>query len=82
MNRANQGLIQRDGVLDLVLSGHTPRELASRYGVTEWTIRRWLAHAQRRKELPYRQQAASTQSASEGRSGRRPALFTQTPIAG
>ncbi|HEV7431758.1 MAG TPA: hypothetical protein VGN77_01845 [Steroidobacteraceae bacterium] len=61
MNRANQGLIQRDEILDLVLSGRSPRALATQYGVTEWTIRRWIAHAQRRKGLPYWQQMAGAQ---------------------
>lgn len=70
MNRANQGLIHRDAVLDLVLSGHAPRELASRFGVTEWTIRRWLAHAQRRTQLPYWQQVGSTPSGSQTHSAR------------
>jgi DNA-binding CsgD family transcriptional regulator len=64
MNRANQGLIPRDAILDRVLAGHTPRELASQFGVTEWTIRRWLAHAQRRRNLPYWQQLGGMPSGS------------------
>jgi hypothetical protein len=67
MNRANQGLMPRDAVLDLALSGHTPRDLANRYGVTEWTIRRWITHAQRRKQLPYWRQMASASSPTQGR---------------
>ncbi len=65
MNRANQGLMPRDAVLDLAQSGHTPRDLATRYGVTEWTIRRWISHAQRRKQLPYWRQMASAVPAAE-----------------
>lgn len=67
MNRANQGLMPRDAVLELALSGHTPRALATRYGVTEWTIRRWISHAQRRKQLPYWRQMASAWGGSDYR---------------
>jgi len=55
----NKALVQRDEILDLVLAGHSPRTLAGQFGVTEWTIRRWVAHAQRRKHLPYWQQMTS-----------------------
>jgi len=44
---------QRDQILELALAGHTPRTLATRFGVTEWTIKRWVAHAHRRRELAY-----------------------------
>ena len=67
MNRANQGLIPRDAILDRVLAGHSPRELANQFGVTEWTIRRWLAHAQRRRQLPYWQQMAGAISSAGSR---------------
>ncbi len=67
MNRANQGLMTREAVLELAESGHTPRALASRFGVTEWTIRRWISHAQRRRQLPYWQQMPGTSSGSEHR---------------
>jgi transposase len=40
-------------VLDLALAGHKPRALAAQFPVTEWTIKRWLAHARRRRQLPY-----------------------------
>lgn len=69
MNRANQGLMTREAVLELAESGQTPRELASRFGVTEWTIRRWIAHAQRRRQLPYWQQMPGSLAHSESRSG-------------
>ena len=45
-------------VLDLALAGHKPRTLATQYPVTEWTIKRWLAHARRRRQLPYWQHIA------------------------
>jgi len=43
----------RQEVLELALAGHKPSALATRYPVTEWTIKRWLAHARRRRQLPY-----------------------------
>lgn len=43
----------RQMVLELALAGHKPRTLATQYPVTEWTIKRWLAHARRRRQLPY-----------------------------
>jgi transposase len=67
MNRANQGLIHRDAILDRVLAGHTPGALASQFGVTKWTIRRWLAHAQRRRQLPNWKQMAGAPSGSHRR---------------
>jgi transposase len=92
MNRANQGLMTRDAILDRVLAGHTPKALAGQFGVTTWTIRRWLAHAQRRRPLPYGQQMAGAPFGSESRDDRVeflqaewtgaawPASFTQTPM--
>ena len=70
-NSSNQPSARRDEILDLVLSGHAPSDLASQFGVTEWTIRRWVAHAQRRKHLPYWQQMARAPSGSEGRNDRK-----------
>jgi len=92
MNRANQGLIPREAVLDRVLAGHTPRALASQFGVTQWTIRRWVAHAQRRRQLPHGQPLAGALFAAETRNDRskflqaggtgatQPASFAQTPM--
>ena len=51
---------QRKQVLDLALAGHKPRALATQYPVTEWTIKRWLAHARRRRQLPYWQHIGDT----------------------
>ena len=45
--------VQRDLIMDLALAGHSPRTLAFQFGVTEWTIKRWIAHAYRRRQLPY-----------------------------
>jgi transposase len=45
--------MQRELILKLALSGHKPKALAGQFGVTEWTIRRWIAHARRRRQLPY-----------------------------
>jgi transposase len=69
MNRANQGLMPRHAVLDLALSGHKTRDLANRFGVTEWTIRRWISHAQSCRELPYWRQMGTGPSSLEPRQG-------------
>ena len=53
MTSKNDYRSQRQLVLDLALAGHKPRTLAAQYPVTEWTIKRWLAHARRRRQLPY-----------------------------
>lgn len=68
--KSNRASAQRDEVLVLVLSGHSPRVLASQFGVTEWTIRRWVARAARRKHLPYWKRMASASSGSESRDDR------------
>jgi transposase len=44
---------ERDMILDLAAAGHSPRTLALQFGLTEWTIRRWMAHARRQAQLPY-----------------------------
>jgi Helix-turn-helix domain len=59
MSRRNQISVQREAILDLASSGHTPSALASRFGMTEWAIRRWVAQARRREQLPYWKQMAN-----------------------
>ena len=44
---------QRDQIVLLALHGQSPRMLALRFGVTEWTIKRWVQLARRREQLPY-----------------------------
>jgi hypothetical protein len=65
MSRRNQIAMQRDAILDLAFSGHTPRALASQFGMTEWAIRRWVAQARRREQLPYWKQMAGAESGDE-----------------
>ena len=65
MNRRNQVSVQRDAILDLAFSGHTPGALASQFGMTEWAIRRWVAQARRREQLPYWKQMAGAGSCDE-----------------
>lgn len=64
-NRRQQISTQRDAILDLASSGHTPRALASQFGMTEWAIRRWVAQARRREQLPYWKQIAGAGSRDE-----------------
>ena len=64
-NRRHEIYQQRDAILDLASSGHTPRALASQFGMTEWAIRRWVAQARRREQLPYWKQMAGAGSRDE-----------------
>jgi transposase len=65
MDKSNSAFEQRDEILNLVMSGHAPRTLASKFGVTEWTIKRWVAHVQRRKQLPYWRQMSAAPAPNE-----------------
>ena len=59
MDRASQVAVPHEVILGLALSGQPPRELAGRFGVTEWTIKRWVARARRREQAPYWRQVAA-----------------------
>ncbi len=65
MSRRHQNSVQRDAILDLASSGYTPRALASQFGMTEWAIRRWVAQARRREQLPYWKQMAGAEIRDE-----------------
>ena len=55
--------MQRELIVDLAFAGHAPRTLAIQFGVTEWTVKRWVAQARRRRGLPYWQRINTTASA-------------------
>ena len=55
--------VQRELIVDMAFAGHAPRTLATQFGVAEWTVKRWVALARRRRALPYWQRAATTASA-------------------
>ena len=55
--------MQRELIVDLAFAGHAPRTLALQFGVTEWTVKRWVAQARRRRGLPYWQRINTTASA-------------------
>lgn len=65
MNRPHlRSSTQHDVIVDLALSGHEPRRLASQFGVTEWTIKRCVARALRRQQRPYWKQITSRATGS------------------
>ena len=55
--------VQRELIVDMAFAGHAPRTLAIQFGVTEWTVKRWVAHARRRRGLAYWQRMDTTASA-------------------
>ena len=58
MDRPSQISVPHEVILGLAMSGLEPRVLASQFGVTEWTIKRWVARARRREQRPYWRQVA------------------------
>jgi transposase len=69
MKYASQVAPEREVVLELVRAGHTVQTLAARFGVTEWTVKRWVAAAHRREHLPYWQQGAGAAGKAESLAG-------------
>jgi|SoimicmetaTmtLPA_FD_contig_31_19683864_length_332_multi_1_in_0_out_0_1 transposase-like protein len=69
MSRRNEISMQRDAILDLAFSGHSPKALASQFGMTEWAIRRWIAQARRREQLPYWKQMNNNGAGSHDERG-------------
>ncbi len=67
--RTHQPSVQRDAIVDLALSGHSPRALAGQFGMTEWTIKRWVARAHRRQQRPYWKQMSGALPGSKTRQG-------------
>jgi hypothetical protein len=57
-------MAQREQILVLALGGQPPQKLAKQFGVTEWTIRRWVGLVQRRS--PQMEHARSTDSEISG----------------
>jgi hypothetical protein len=55
---------QRELIVDMAFAGHAPRMLAIQFRVTEWTVKRWVAQARRRRGLPYWQRVDTTASAA------------------
>jgi DNA-binding CsgD family transcriptional regulator len=57
-------MAQREQILVLALDGQSPQKLAKQFGVTEWTIRRWVGLVQRR--TPQMEHAPLTDSEPRG----------------